>query len=1043
MAIDYAVRAKELVEKCSTANSETAVAARIEEVLRDILRERGIDYEPVREKRVIKRRGRIDSQFGAVVTEYKKHISSHSEWEKATEQLVEYITDVAQDPSLLDEYLGIVTDGRKIRFILFDGGKARPEIPAPIDSHRLRRWVDSLIALHRRGLTSENLLQDFGLLDAPQNSAGRRLAQACYKALQNPTRKTWMLRNEWRRLFAQSVDHRKKPETHIEAYRRAFGFGQNDEIDHTRALFALQTTYAIIVKLVALRVLSELRFNTAAVHFHELATLGFEELRRELERMEDGHLFRELAINNLLEGDFFAWYVDPNQWTPELYEAIQGVITTLSDYEGRGPTLRPGTISDIFRQLYQRVIPPEIRHDLGEYYTPHWLAQAVIQTVPKPQNWRGLDPCCGSGTFLVEMIALVLEESKDKSPAEQLNAIISRIKGIDLNPLAVLTSRVNYLLAIGHLLELVTESIEIPVYLGDAAYLPRLTDLGGVQALSYKLTTDLGPLAFSLPLALARDPRLFGAVMSDVEREITSKNETGAEQILLRAIGTASQNSAVRSAVRSLVRNLVKLEQNEWNRIWARIIKNFLATAAIGQFECVVGNPPWVEWKDLPNGYRETIKDLCRQRGLFSDDRYVGGTDLNISALIAHTVLEQWVAPHGYLCFLMPKGLLQLRSTQGFRRWRLPDGSRLSLVRVEDWSELRPFEYEDVANEPASYLIQRGAEPKHEVPMIRYRSRRRLSLSQRPDAAWADIKPFFKEEKLTALQIGSNGDPYIIDDSSRIHAMKKLLGNSAYRGRRATETSPQSVYWLKYLGEPQPGIVLVENDQNPRARRRVPKSRVLLETSHLYPMIQGRHIRAFRVDVPNYLVLLPHNAKTGMHAIPEEVLRKQSKLTYEYLARYRSLLERRGSRSKYRGDEPFYALWRVGPYTFAPYKVVWPEIGKMRAAVVSRYRTPWGEEKIIVPEGKVNYIACESEDEAHFVCGFLNAPLVRRIYAKMSSAIGRPVRLPFAIPQYDSRKWTHRAIAAVSRSAHNGAVKNADKLLDWLLERLLSEMMNQ
>src|SRR5690606_28576 len=179
-----------------------------------------------------------------------------------------------------------------------------------------------------------NLVEDFAVLDATDESAGRRLALACYNSLGTPTKKTWMLRKEWQRLFAQSVDHRKTPEAHVEAYRAAFGFSQDVQVDHTRALFALQTTYAIIVKLVALRVLSEVRFGKAIVQFHELAALPSEELRRELERLENGHLLRDLQIDNLLEGDFFAWYVDPQQWNSDLYDAIKGVIVKLTDYEG-------------------------------------------------------------------------------------------------------------------------------------------------------------------------------------------------------------------------------------------------------------------------------------------------------------------------------------------------------------------------------------------------------------------------------------------------------------------------------------------------------------------------------------------------------------------------------------------------------------------------------------------------------------------------------------------------------------------------------------
>src|SRR5690606_34806827 len=81
--VNFEEQARELVRRCSRANSETTVASRIEEILRDVLKEYGIDYQPIREKRVV-RRGRIDSIFGAVVTEYKKRIENPAEWEEVS-----------------------------------------------------------------------------------------------------------------------------------------------------------------------------------------------------------------------------------------------------------------------------------------------------------------------------------------------------------------------------------------------------------------------------------------------------------------------------------------------------------------------------------------------------------------------------------------------------------------------------------------------------------------------------------------------------------------------------------------------------------------------------------------------------------------------------------------------------------------------------------------------------------------------------------------------------------------------------------------------
>ncbi|MFX5275849.1 hypothetical protein ABTC90_19610, partial [Acinetobacter baumannii] len=53
-----------------------------------------------------------------------------------------------------------------------------------------------------------------------------------------------------------------------------------------------------------------------------------------------------------------------------------------------------------------------------------------------------------------------------------LEAILKNVVGFDLNPLAVLTARVNYLLAIADLLQYRQGDITIPIYLADSVRTP-------------------------------------------------------------------------------------------------------------------------------------------------------------------------------------------------------------------------------------------------------------------------------------------------------------------------------------------------------------------------------------------------------------------------------------------------------------------------------------------------------------------------------------------------------------------------------------------
>ena len=99
-----------------------------------------------------------------------------------------------------------------------------------------------------------------------------------------------------------------------------------------------------------------------------------------------------------------------------------------------------GVAEDVFRSLYEFLVEPSVRRDLGEYYTPVWLVEMMVGEF----DVRGkviLDPFCGSGTFLVKAFYLKHEAGED--PDSALNEVV----GFDINPLAIAVARAELVIA--------------------------------------------------------------------------------------------------------------------------------------------------------------------------------------------------------------------------------------------------------------------------------------------------------------------------------------------------------------------------------------------------------------------------------------------------------------------------------------------------------------------------------------------------------------------------------------------------------------------
>ncbi|MEW6523761.1 MAG: TaqI-like C-terminal specificity domain-containing protein [Bacillota bacterium] len=103
---------------------------------------------------------------------------------------------------------------------------------------------------------------------------------------------------------------------------------------------------------------------------------------------------------------------------------------------------------------YLDSVPVADRRRRGQYYTPPWLADAILDWLDWPGAWaRLVDPACGTGAFLVaaaRRLAKTLE--REGMPAGKvLETIVGRIQGYDTDPVAIFLCEVNLACALAGL----------------------------------------------------------------------------------------------------------------------------------------------------------------------------------------------------------------------------------------------------------------------------------------------------------------------------------------------------------------------------------------------------------------------------------------------------------------------------------------------------------------------------------------------------------------------------------------------------------------
>ncbi len=283
-----------------------------------------------------------------------------------------------------------------------------------------------------------------------QNS--NNIIQQIYNILNNPSAKTVLMLEAWKDDFQyiygdveSNLSSNSKLDTHELLKRYGIEISDENNVEATQLLFySIQTYFSLLIKSMINTILNEKQEQQVTSNDLILGKFAVKH-----------------GITNYCNPDWYCWPVfELENGFDEILNDIKHFVESYSTATSLADFAQNNNY-DYIKQMYEAIIPKELRHALGEYYTPDWLAEeTLIQSIEfgkDVKNSTFLDPTCGSGTFLFKTI---IEKKKKGCTIEE---IIDSVYGIDINPLAVLTAKTNYLLA---LIDLVDPgvSFDIPIY---------------------------------------------------------------------------------------------------------------------------------------------------------------------------------------------------------------------------------------------------------------------------------------------------------------------------------------------------------------------------------------------------------------------------------------------------------------------------------------------------------------------------------------------------------------------------------------------------
>lgn len=96
--------------------------------------------------------------------------------------------------------------------------------------------------------------------------------------------------------------------------------------------------------------------------------------------------------------------------------------------------------------LYCSLLPTGLRARQGSFFTPPALATLLLQRATEAgTDWRTcrvLDPACGGGAILLPALRRLLAVLSDTAPDIVLAEVATRVRGIDIDPMAAWLAQV-------------------------------------------------------------------------------------------------------------------------------------------------------------------------------------------------------------------------------------------------------------------------------------------------------------------------------------------------------------------------------------------------------------------------------------------------------------------------------------------------------------------------------------------------------------------------------------------------------------------------
>lgn len=944
-------------------------------------------------------RGRADTQTETVIIEWEKDLSRTGD--HARQQLEEYLEGNWRSGQLY-RFILAATDGLKWRIYAPDWSQlelGKFDIGGAFKLREVRKFDltletieafpffldEILFASHQKSPTLENIQADFGDTSAVFINSMISLRD-CATDLTTQS-ELQVAFEQWRRFLSV-------------AYGR---------FDDSPLMFLVHTYLSVFAKLIAYAVIT----HGPLAEDSDIADIL------------NGTAFERLNVERFVEDDFFHW-VATESYLRRLRPMFRELNRRISEYD------LSIVREDILKGVYQELIDLDTRHALGEYYTPDWLCEIVVDALPLTRESRLLDPACGSGSFL----RAAVHRLRSEHPSLGANALAEQVVGIDIHPLSVQIAKTTMLLALGNEVATAKEPVTLHIYLANSLLVPQET--ADLFESSFRISVD--NTQHILDVKTINGPEAFDKIITFCD-DMVDRFKEPLDRDRFGRLGRAGLPSEISDLlIRQLFgvyQSMKRASDEGRDSIWKFILQNSYKPIFLqGRFDLVVGNPPWLTYSSVLNAeYQALLLELSNNYNVTPANR-ANIPHLEIAAIFLAHCTNYFLREGGRLAFVLPRSFL---SADQHENTRSGEVKGLQLLSAWDLNAVRPL-----FRVPCCVLFARrtaNVDAKHPLPQSGLEG---LSLSgrlPRAQVSWPDAEPCLKREKTrwyySRLQSGGKRTRSALTQSNA----PSLTGTNAYASRftQGATIVPRNFFFVEFEGDaPTDGDTArsrinsihtsIASDREAKAawKGKVVSGRT--EGRYLFNTAISRNVVPFGlVDPP--MVILPvgtHEAESGTSfkvLSSDEILEQGDRYASRWFHDAETLWIENRTEKNANADITLsaYLDWQsklTGQNPNSRFLVLYTSSSTDASAVVidrGNFDYPF------IVDHKTYWCECLLEDEAHYVSAYLNSNYANeKIKDFQSRGLFGPrdvhktiLKIPF--PKFQPKEESHLNLAKIGR----------------------------